>query len=174
MKKRMTTEMRTRTTTTRTNMRRQSPAAKWIAIAALAIAPSANLAIAQSSDAPHFKKDVYVELSKAPKKAVARRNPLAQDPDAVAAGGKLFEEHCAECHGDMADGGKKGPSLRADEVQQSTPGALFWLLTNGVVRRGMPVWSKLPEPQRWQLVSYIKSLTPAAQPSSSSDKATHP
>jgi len=22
----------------------------------------------------------------------------------------------------------------------------------------MPVWSKLPEPQRWQLVSYIKSL----------------
>jgi len=35
---------------------------------------------------------------------------------------------------------------------------LFWLLTNGVVRRGMPVWSKLPEPQRWQLVSYIKSL----------------
>jgi hypothetical protein len=24
----------------------------------------------------------------------------------------------------------------------------------------MPVWSKLPEPQRWQLVSYIKSLNP--------------
>jgi hypothetical protein len=22
----------------------------------------------------------------------------------------------------------------------------------------MPVWSRLPEPQRWQLVSYIKSL----------------
>jgi len=22
----------------------------------------------------------------------------------------------------------------------------------------MPVWSKLPEPQRWQLVTYIKSL----------------
>ena len=34
----------------------------------------------------------------------------------------------------------------------------FWILTNGVVRRGMPVWSKLPEPQRWQLVTYIKSL----------------
>jgi len=27
-----------------------------------------------------------------------------------------------------------------------------------VVRKGMPVWSKLPEPQRWQLVRYIKSL----------------
>ncbi len=64
----------------------------------------------------------------------------------------------------MADGGKKGPSLRADEVQQATPGTLFWLLTNGVVRHGMPVWSKLPEPQRWQLVSFIKSLTPETPP----------
>jgi hypothetical protein len=27
------------------------------------------------------------------------------------------------------------PSLLADEVQQSTPGTLFWILTNGVVRR---------------------------------------
>jgi mono/diheme cytochrome c family protein len=48
-------------------------------------------------------------------------------------------------------------------VQQATPGTLFWILTNGVVRRGMPVWSKLPEPQRWQIVSYLKSLTPAAK-----------
>ena len=46
----------------------------------------------------------------------------------------------------MAEGARKGPSLRADPVQQATPGTLFWILTNGVVRRGMPVWSKLPEP----------------------------
>ena len=105
---------------------------------------------------------IYAELSKASKKAVARHNPLESDPEAAAAGAKLFGLHCAECHGEMAEGGKKGPSLRADPVQQSTPGTLFWLLTNGVVRRGMPVWSKLPEPQRWQLVSYIKSLRPAA------------
>ena len=89
---------------------------------------------------------------------MARRNPLEADPEAVAAGAKLFEQHCMECHGATAEGAKKGPSLRAAEVQQATPGTLFWLLTNGVVRRGMPVWSKLPEPQRWQLVSYIKSL----------------
>ena len=109
-----------------------------------------------------YKNDalVYAELAKAPKKAVARRNPLESDPDAILAGGKLFDQHCTECHGELADGTKKGPSLLADPVYQATPGALFWLLTNGVVRRGMPVWSKLPEPQRWQLVSYIKSLTP--------------
>ena len=102
---------------------------------------------------------LYDELAKAPEKARTRQNPLAADPDAVAAGKKLFERHCGECHGETAEGGKKGPSLRAAEVQQATPGTLFWLLTNGVVRRGMPVWSKLPEPQRWQIVSYLKSLS---------------
>jgi mono/diheme cytochrome c family protein len=101
---------------------------------------------------------VYAELGKAPKKAVARRNPMEHDPEAVAAGAKLFELHCAECHGENAEGGRKAPSLRTREVQQATPGTLFWILTNGVVRRGMPVWSKLPEPQRWQIVTYVKSL----------------
>lgn len=111
-------------------------------------------------------ESVYAALAKAPKKAVTRANPLANDPDAATAGAKLFDQHCAECHGDMAQGGKKAPGLRTDEVQQAAPGTLFWILTNGVVRRGMPVWSKLPEPQRWQLVSYIKSLTPLASPDS--------
>jgi mono/diheme cytochrome c family protein len=109
-------------------------------------------------------KSVYAELAKVPAKAAGRRNPLESDPEAMAAGAKLFELHCAECHGANADGGKKGPSLRAEEVQQATPGTLFWLLTNGVVRKGMPVWSRLPEPQRWQLVSYIKSLGPSQTP----------
>ena len=101
---------------------------------------------------------VYDELSKAPEKARAKRNPLEKDPDTVAAGRILFEQHCAECHGDAAQGGKKGPSLRVAEVQNAEPGVVFWILTNGVVRKGMPVWSKLPEPQRWQIVSYIRSL----------------
>jgi len=113
---------------------------------------------------------IYAELRKAPEKARKRSNPLENDAEAAAAGRLLFEDHCAECHGDQAQGGKKGPNLRAPDVQNATPGTLFWLLTNGVVRKGMPVWSKLPEPQRWQLVRYLKSLgvwQPAAtEPSS--------
>lgn len=107
---------------------------------------------------PRNEKPVYSEIAKAPAKARARHNPFEGDANAVLAGAKLFARHCAECHGSMADGGKKGPSLRDDEVQSAAPGALFWILTNGVVRRGMPVWSKLPEPQRWQIVSFLKSL----------------
>ncbi len=130
-----------------------------ICLAMLAV----SLAFAQQDNAgapkpPKKEASVYDEVAKAPPKARSRRNPLESDLNAVAAGRNLFDQHCAKCHGEAAEGGKKGPTLRAEEVQASPPGAIFWLLTNGVVRRGMPVWSKLPEPQRWQLVSYIKSL----------------
>lgn len=125
-----------------------------ILLLALVAVPASLVAQKRS----HANDSVYTELSKVPAKAAAKRNPLESDPEASAAGAKLFARHCAECHGENANGAKKGPSLRAPEVQQATPGTLFWLLTNGVVRKGMPVWSKLPDAQRWQLVTYIKSL----------------
>ena len=108
------------------------------------------------------------ELDKAPLTARAKRNPLVNDPDAAAAGRKLFGMHCAECHGQSAEGTRRAPNLRDSEVQDAPPGAIFWVLTNGIVRHGMPVWSKLPEPQRWQLVTYVKSL--GAQPRTSASQ----
>lgn len=127
---------------------------------------AARVATAQVLAAPAAKgKSVYAELTKAPAKAAARHNPLENDPQAVAAGAKLFDLHCAECHGSMAEGTRRAPNLQADEVQRATPGTLFWLLTNGVVWHGMPVWSKLPDPQRWQLVSFIESFSPALRKS---------
>jgi mono/diheme cytochrome c family protein len=113
----------------------------------------------------------YTEIGKAPEKFRQKTNPMTHDPEAVAAGKLLFEEHCGECHGDQAEGSKRAPSLRAPEVQNAAPGAIFWILSNGIVRKRMPVWSKLPEPQRWQLVSFIKSLgtdAPTPAPSTSS------
>jgi mono/diheme cytochrome c family protein len=113
---------------------------------------------ANSSVAGDQQKWKYVELTEVPERARARPNPMETDPEAIAAGGKLFGQHCAECHGKKAEGRKKAPSLLRAEVQQAAPGALFWILTNGVVWHGMPVWSKLPEPQRWQIVTFLKSL----------------
>jgi mono/diheme cytochrome c family protein len=106
------------------------------------------------------KESTYAALAEAPEKARRRKNPFEGDAQAVAAGEKLFQQHCAECHGEKAGGTKKGPSLLREEVHAATPGTLFWILTNGVVRRGMPVWSKLPEQQRWQLVIFLQSLKP--------------
>ena len=114
------------------------------------------------------RPSVYDEIKQAPEKARARRNPLENDPEAVTAGGILFQQHCGECHGESGEGSRKGPSLRAAQVQNAEPGAIFWILTNGVVRKGMPVWSKLPEPQRWQIVSFIKSFGAAAKPANGS------
>ena len=64
-----------------------------------------------------------------------------------------------------AEGGNHGPSLLHDEVQQARAGSLFWILSNGVIWRGMPDWSKLPDEQRWQIVTFLKSFKtpPAAQ-----------
>jgi mono/diheme cytochrome c family protein len=146
-------------------------AMKSVALAAFFFMLATCVATGQKGDSAAKRNDaVYAELAKAPRKAAARRNPLENDPDAVAAGANLFNQHCAECHGETAAGGRKGPSLRADPVQQASPGAIFWILTNGVVRRGMPVWSKLPEPQRWQIVSYIRSLSAASGAASNPQK----
>ena len=115
---------------------------------------------AQSKTEKTDAASAYSELGKTPSKYRTKANPMAKEKDAVAAGKVLFEQHCAECHGETALGTKKVPSLRANEVQEAPPGSIFWILTNGIVRKGMPVWSKLPEPQRWQLVTFIQSLGP--------------
>jgi mono/diheme cytochrome c family protein len=117
----------------------------------------ASVALAQTGES---RRDEPVDavLARVPEKARAKRNPLESDPDAPAAGKKLFEQHCAECHGAAAEGGKRGPGLRAGLLREATAGAIFWILTNGVVRRGMPAWSKLPEPQRWQIIAFLREL----------------
>lgn len=101
-------------------------------------------------------------LHKVPTKDRVRANPLADDPDAIAAGAKVYAEHCSPCHGENAQGKVQGrhyrPNLHSNRVKQATPGELFWILTNGSLRNGMPAWSHFPEPERWQLVMYLKSL----------------
>jgi len=94
-----------------------------------------------------------------PAKDHDRKNPYAGQADAVAAGRLIFEDHCAKCHGENAEGTKKRPSLRSARVQQeATEGDLHWLLVNGNMARGMPSWSKLGDPQIWQTIRYLKSL----------------
>lgn len=97
-------------------------------------------------------------LMKVPKAARERLNPMAGDPDSAPAGAKLFQQNCASCHGPTAQGKAKHPSLHSDRLKSATAGELEWLLKNGSLKNGMPSWSRLPEAQRWQLVTYLKSL----------------
>lgn len=101
-----------------------------------------------------------------PERAAQQKNPLAGKPGA-AGGGKLFARMCASCHGDESRGQKNNaPDLRSESVQQETDGSLFWRISNGNSRKGMPSFSGLPEMQRWQLVLYIRTLAAKGSPPS--------
>jgi mono/diheme cytochrome c family protein len=97
-------------------------------------------------------------LAQAPPETRERRNPFEGQPDAVLAGEKLFRRHCAHCHGEDARGNGRAVNLRSRAVQDAMPGELVWFLRNGNLAAGMPSWSGLPEPRRWQIVTYLKSL----------------
>jgi mono/diheme cytochrome c family protein len=98
-------------------------------------------------------------LSQVPAHDRQKTNPFTGQPEAIQAGRLLYLDHCAQCHGKNADGTKSRPSLRSQRVQSdSSEGDVHWLLVNGNIRRGMPSWSKLPDQQLWQLVSYLRSL----------------
>ena len=97
-------------------------------------------------------------IQQAPTEARALSNPYDGDPGASRAGARLYAHECASCHGLNAGGIGKAPSLIAADVADSTPGALFWVLRNGSLNRGMPSFAHLPEARRWQIISYLRAL----------------
>ena len=89
----------------------------------------------------------------------ARPNPLAGQPDAIAAGALVYRDHCQQCHQANARGdGHKRPSLRSNEIHNLSDGDIEWFLRQGDLRHGMSTWSSLPQAQRWQLVAYLRSI----------------
>lgn len=105
-----------------------------------------------------FGGDGRTPVQQAPAGSVALQNPYDSRDAAIRAGAKLFQRHCASCHGGDAAGQNHAPGLASPEVRKAPPGALFWVLRNGSLRHGMPSFSHLPEQQRWQIVTYLKTL----------------
>jgi mono/diheme cytochrome c family protein len=101
-------------------------------------------------------------LKKVPQADRERVNPYAGNADAIAAGKNLFEENCAKCHGAEAEGKGSRPSLKSDRIAHATDGELAWLLKNGNLYKGMPIWASLPEQERWQIIAYVRSLNTVA------------
>jgi mono/diheme cytochrome c family protein len=110
------------------------------------------------------QRPVALRLANVPRSAAVWTNPFEGDPTAARAGNKLFRRHCADCHGEDAEGRAKNPSLVSERVQGAPPGDLFWFLTNGNLGAGMPSWSRLPDARRWQLVSFLKTLRAPTDP----------
>ena len=108
---------------------------------------------------PRNDELLAVVLARVPEKARAKRNPMEHNSEALAAGRKLFERHCAQCHGGSAEGSKRGPSLR-DGARQATPGELFWILKNGSKGTAMAPFIPLvlTEEEAWKVISYVRSF----------------
>jgi mono/diheme cytochrome c family protein len=95
-------------------------------------------------------------LQQAPAAAASLKNPLEGDARARRAGAKLYVRECAACHGLEREGAATAPPLSAAAVSGAPAGALFWVLRNGSLKRGMPSFAHLPEPQRWQIITYLR------------------
>jgi mono/diheme cytochrome c family protein len=91
--------------------------------------------------------------------AAAKLNPLASHPELAAGGRKLYLQKCATCHADDGRGTSRAPDLGAADVQAQSEGALFWKISSGNARTGMPAFSFLPELQRWQLVLQLRAMS---------------
>ncbi|MFL5305007.1 MAG: c-type cytochrome [Polyangia bacterium] len=88
--------------------------------------------------------------------------PMALPEDnnawAMSEGKRLFSWfNCVGCHGH--GGGGMGPALMDDKwIYGSEPQNIYATIIEGRPN-GMPAWrGKIPEPQVWQLVAYVRSL----------------
>ena len=99
-----------------------------------------------------------VHFHNAPASSNQLKNPYAGQPSAAAAGARVYATNCGSCHGVKGRGTGNIPQLSEGPTQSASDGEVFWFITNGAVDNGMPSWASLPERQRWQIVTYLKSL----------------
>ena len=102
--------------------------------------------------------DVDKNFHNAPDSAQKMKNPYDEQPAAIATGKQLYAHNCLSCHGRTGEGAGNVPSLVDGKLETATAGEVFWFITKGDKENGMPSWAKLPEKQRWEMVSYVKSL----------------
>jgi len=95
------------------------------------------------------------------------------------AGKAAYAQHCARCHGVTGAGDGRDAARLYPKPRNFTEGVykfratpsgtpptdedLFHTLTAGLPGSGMPDWAHLDESVRWQLVAYVKSLSPTFQ-----------
>ena len=88
-------------------------------------------------------------------------NPHSSTED-VAEGERVYRLHCAECHG-VAGVGGRGPNLSNGEFYHGeTDVDLYRIILNGIP--GTEMLGAFDGKKRvWQLVAYLRSLSPAAE-----------
>jgi mono/diheme cytochrome c family protein len=90
-------------------------------------------------------------------------NPVAMSEASLVNGRKYYQINCAVCHGDkgMGDGpatkfGMPGINLVTDITRGRTDGYVYGMIRNG--RGLMPTYNRIEEPDRWDVVNYLRGL----------------
>jgi len=92
------------------------------------------------------------------------------DPRAVEQGRVYYAQICLSCHGVRGDGQgewayrviPRPADLRASRTQSRSDDELFRIISDGLIGTPMIGWkSQLSEPQRRQIVSYLRTLAVA-------------
>jgi glucose/arabinose dehydrogenase len=102
--------------------------------------------------------DVDTKFHNAPDSVQATKNPYEGNAAAAQAGKQLYARNCLSCHGKMGKGTGNVPSLVGGKLDSVAPGEVFWFITKGDKDNGMPSWAFLPEKQRWQIITYVKTM----------------
>src|SRR6202166_2690188 len=104
-----------------------------------------------------FAEEVNTKFHNAPASVKTAKNPYDGEESRLA-GQKLYARNCLSCHGKQGKGTGNVPSLVDGKLDSATPGEVFWFITKGSKDNGMPSWSFLQVKQRWQLVTFVKSM----------------
>jgi len=118
---------------------------------------SALIAVAILFSVFLFAEDVNTKFHNAPAAVKSARNPYNGE-ESRQAGKLLYAHDCLSCHGKQGKGNDNVPSLVNGKLDSVTPGEVFWFITKGSKDNGMPSWSSLQVKQRWQLVTFVKSM----------------
>jgi len=104
-------------------------------------------------------KEKAAFLAKSADKVDENTVKLTTDAGVLAAGRSIFQERCAACHGNNAQG-MVGPNLTDDYwLHGNKINDLFKTIKYGVQSKGMPTWeSQLTPKQISNVANYIKSL----------------
>ena len=100
---------------------------------------------------------VDTNFHNAPDSAKALKDPVEGQPQAMEAGRRLYARNCLSCHGKNGQGSGNVPSLADAKLDFVPAGEVFWFITKGSKKNGMPSWAFLPEQQRWQIVTFVRS-----------------
>ncbi|MCU1305061.1 MAG: cytochrome c, class [Candidatus Sulfotelmatobacter sp.] len=105
-----------------------------------------------------FADTANTQFHDAPASTKANKNPYEGNSVAAQAGKRLYARNCLSCHGKQGKGTGNVPSLVDPKLESVTPGEIFWFITKGDKDNGMPSWAALPVKQRWQIITFVRSM----------------